>query len=150
MEETILSKMKDEHRELQILLLRVERCKDPQKKQEYYEDMKRVLIPHMEGEEQTIYSKLRNDVHDENAEEVANDAVYEHQEIKDMLSMLDDIDIGNEEWNELFSDLKESIQLHVEEEETQLFPEAKEDFSREELINFASEFEEAKSHASFH
>ncbi|HXH76263.1 MAG TPA: hemerythrin domain-containing protein [Bacteriovoracaceae bacterium] len=150
MEDNILSKIKEEHRELQIMLLKVERCKDPQKKLEYYDEMKKVLIPHMEGEEQTLYAKIRSEIKDKEAIEMADDADYEHQEIKEMLAMLDETDIGKAEWNDLFKDLKESLQIHVDEEEELLFNEAKEDFSKDELEKFVYEFEEAKSHASYH
>lgn len=150
MEETILSKLKDEHREIQMLLLRVERSKDPVKKQEQFDELKKVLIPHMKGEEETIYAHLKNDVPDEDAKELASLANYEHQEIRDMLGMLDEEEVDNNAWNELFSDLQENIRTHIEEEETDLFNEAKEDFSKEELMEFMGEFEEAKSHSSYH
>lgn len=150
MADNILGKLKDEHREIQIMLLKIERCKDPQKKLECYDEMKKVLIPHMEGEEQTIYAKIRAEIQDKEAIDMADDADYEHQEIKEMLTMLDETDINHPDWNALFMDLKESLQIHVDEEEELLFNEAKEDFSRDELEKIVYDFEEAKSHASYH
>lgn len=144
MEETILSKLKEEHREIQLLMLKVERCKDETKKQEIFEELKRVLLPHMEAEEETIYAHLKSDVHEEIAEEIADEAYAEHEEIKDALSLLGETEFGNSDWDEMFSDLKENIQMHFEDEEADLFTEAKEDFSREELIEFKNEFEEVK------
>lgn len=148
MEETILNKLKEEHQELQMLLLKVERCKDQHKKYTYYQELKDALIPHMEGEEQTLYAHLKNDVPREEAHEVADLADYEHREVKDMLEMLDQMIFNSKEWNELFGDLIENLRLHFEEEETDLFAEAREDFSREELVDFVSEFEEAKEHSA--
>lgn len=150
MEETILNKLKEEHQEIQTMLLKIQRCKGQDKKQEYFEELKKILFPHMEGEEQTLYTHLREDAQNEDALEIANLARYEHQEIRDMLEMLEESELGGPEWSELFSELQENIQSHFEEEETELFTEAKEDFSREELMQFADEFEEAKSHASYH
>lgn len=147
MEETILTKLKEEHRELQMLLLKVERCKELAKKKEYFRELEDVLVPHMEGEEQTLYAKLKNDVQDEDAAEMANLAGFEHQEIKELLAMLKETEFGTPEWDELYSDMKENIQLHVEEEETDLFNEAKEDFSRDELVQIVSDYEEVKSHS---
>lgn len=150
MEETILNKLKEEHQEIQTMLLKIQRCKGQDKKQEHLDELKKILFPHMEGEEQTLYTHLREDVQNDNALEIANLARYEHQEIRDMLEMLEGSEVGGPEWSELFSELQENIQSHFEEEETELFNEAKEDFSREELMQFADEFEEAKSHASYH
>jgi iron-sulfur cluster repair protein YtfE (RIC family) len=150
MEETILNMLREEHQQINVLMCKIERNRDSVLKQETYDELKEVLISHMEGEEQTLYAKLRTDVHDEGAAEIANNADYEHQEIKDLLKMLDDQETGSEDWNELFRDLKESIQSHVQYEETLLFSELKEDFSRDELVNIGTQFEEAKQHASFH
>ena len=150
MKETILSKLKEEHQEIQMLLLRVDRCKGPVKKMEYYDILKKALIPHMEGEERSLYAHLKDDVQNENANEIAGLANYEHQEIKDMLKMLDAEEIESKEWDELFNELQENIRSHFEEEEKDLFNEAKEDFSREELEELTREFEEAKSHSSYH
>lgn len=150
MEETILNMLREEHQQINALMCKIERNRDSVLKQETYDELKEVLNSHMEGEEQTLYAKLRTDVHDEGAAEIANNADYEHQEIKDLIKMLDEQETGSEDWNELFRDLKESVQSHVQYEETQLFSEMKEDFSRDELINIGTQFEEAKQHASFH
>jgi hypothetical protein len=147
MEKTILNKLKEEHRGIQILLLRVERCKEGGKRTQVFEELKNVLLPHMEGEEQTLYAHLKNDVQVEKALEVAEEASFEHQSIKDLLAMLDKTDIRSAEWSELFSELKENLQLHFDEEEGQLFDEAKEDFSREELVQYSADYEEVKSHS---
>lgn len=148
--ETILNKLKEEHRQVQTLLIRIQRSRGEEQKQDLYDKMKHILVPHMEAEEQTIYAKLRTEVHDEHAAEIANDLDFAHQEIRGLLQMLDGEKINSKEWLELFEDLKENVMLHVEEEENVLFNEAREDFSREELINFSAEYEEAKSHASSH
>jgi iron-sulfur cluster repair protein YtfE (RIC family) len=144
MEETILQKLKEEHAEIYTLLLRIERAPAPQKKQEIFDELKAILIPHMEGEEKTLYAKLRTEVHDENAAKIAGEMEQEHQEIKSLLQMMDGEEILTPEWNELLKELQESVATHVEEEERDLFTEAKEDFSREELVRFHSDFEEAK------
>lgn len=98
----------------------------------------------MEGEEKTLYAKLRTEVYDEGAAEIANNADYEHQEIKDLLKMVDEQETGSEDWNELLQSLKESVMSHVQFEETQLFSEVKEDFSRDEQINIGTQFEELR------
>jgi iron-sulfur cluster repair protein YtfE (RIC family) len=150
MQETIITKLKEEHRGLHIMLLKIERCKDLKKKQIFYEEIKKVLIPHMAGKEQTLYAKIRNEFKAEGATELAKDADYELQQIKGILAMLDEIIFGSDQWNDLFSDLKENILVHLEDEETKVFPEVREDFSRDELVNIALEFKEAKEHASYH
>ena len=149
-EDTILAKLKDEHRDIKSILNRMQRSSyDRQKMFELYEELKEVLIPHMEGEEQTLYSALRTDVYDETAAELANRADFEHQEVRDILTMMDGEDISTAEWKDLFESLLDLLYQHFEEEEKELFNEAKEDFSRDELVRIGVEYEEAKNHASF-
>ncbi|MBA2405647.1 MAG: hemerythrin domain-containing protein [Bdellovibrionales bacterium] len=146
MSESILSTLREEHRRAKSLMEQIESCKDVVKKKELYLQLKEELIPHMEGEEQTIYAHLMEDVHDEEAEEVAQIAESEHQEVKDLLKQLDNMGIENVTWDTTFKKLKDCVTKHVEEEESALFAEAKQDFSKEELIEIGDEFAEAKSH----
>ncbi|HXH30673.1 MAG TPA: hemerythrin domain-containing protein [Bacteriovoracaceae bacterium] len=144
--ETILHKLKQEHQEVDALMSEIESCKDTRRKMKLYQQMKDSLLPHMEGEEKTLYARLRNEVHQELAEDIAQDADSEHQEVKDIIARLDEQDPKSPEWDRMFHSLKEHVRFHVAEEESELFEEAKEDFTREELIQIANEFEEVKSH----
>lgn len=148
MPETILAKLRQEHREIQNILERIEANNNTERKKELFDEVKSLLVPHMEGEEKTIYAHLRNDVQDETAEAIAEEADFEHHEIRDCMQRLTLLEIDNENWMKEFHSFKEHVNQHVREEETELFDEAKEDFSREELVFFAEEFEEAKHHLS--
>lgn len=149
MDETILQKLRDEHSEIKVILNKLERARAGLK-QEVFDELKAVLLPHMEGEEETLYLHLRIDAASEKAASLANEADFAHQELKDLIHMMDGSEVGSEEWDSLFQEFKECLLSHVEEEETKLFNEVKDDFSREELILFRTEYEEAKYHASSH
>lgn len=146
MSDSILNMLREEHRKAEELMAQVESCEDIVRKKELYLELKEELIPHMEGEEQTLYAHLMEDVHDEEAEEVAQIADEEHHQVKKLLEKLDNIGIESDEWDSTFRQMKQAVQKHVEEEESNLFAEAKQDFSKEELIEFAEEFEDVKHH----
>ena len=148
MSESILNTLRAEHRQTESILNKISDCSDVVRKKELYLQLKEGLIPHMEGEERTIYAHLLEDVHDEEAEEVAQHAEDEHQEVKELLAKLDNTGIESEEWNTIFEQLKVCVFKHVAEEESDLFAEAKADFSKAELIEFDEEFSEAKQHIS--
>ena len=148
MSESILTTLREEHRQVARTMDQIKTCKDIVLKKELYLQLKDELIPHMEGEERTIYAHLIEDVQDEEAEEVAQLAETEHQEVKNLLSDLDGMSIESEKWDCTFKTLTECIAKHVEKEESALFAEAKEDCSKEELIEFGDEFIEAKQHIS--
>jgi iron-sulfur cluster repair protein YtfE (RIC family) len=146
MSESILNTLREEHRQSEHLMELIERCEDVAQKKELYLQLKSELILHMKGEEQTLYVHLMDDVGDKEAGKLAQQADAEHQEVKDLLSRLDNTGIESPEWKMLFQLLKDNFHKHVEEEENALFSEAKEDFSKEELEDFGDEFKEAKSH----
>ena len=150
MSESILNTLRHEHRQADELMVKIEHARDIAFKKEIYLRLKNELILHMEGEEATLYAHLIEDVRDEEAEEVALHAEDEHQEIKDLLSRLDNIGIEDEDWDTTFKKLHSCIRQHVEEEESDLFAEAKQDFSKEELVEFGDEFEDAKLHVDLH
>ena len=102
----------------------------------------------MEGEERSIYSHLINDIHDEEAEEVAEHAEQDHERIKKLIGRLDNILIESDEWDSTFRQLCQNFRKHVKDEETALFAEAKEDFTKEELIEIGEEFLEIKQQIS--
>ncbi len=146
MSESILKTLREEHRRIERIMLQIESTHDIVRKKELYLLLKDELIPHMEGEEKTIYAQLIEDVRGEEAEEVAQIAKAEHQEIKALLAQLDNLGIENEKWNAIYNEVEEAVRKHVEEEETEVFAEAKDDFTREELIDMGDEFIEAKIH----
>lgn len=146
MSESILNTLRAEHRETDELMVLIEGTDDVSYKKELYLQLKENLMAHMEGEEKTLYAHLIQDVHDEEAEEVALQAEDEHAEVKDLFYKLDNIGIESDDWDSTFRELRDHVRQHVEEEESSLFAEAKEDFSREELVEFGDEFAEAKQH----
>ena len=150
MSESILNTLREEHRHTEEIMVQIENAKDIVHKKELYLLLKEELIPHMEAEELTIYAHLIEDVHDEEAEEVALHAEDEHQEMKGLLGKLDSIGIESDEWDATFRRLQQCVRQHVEEEESDLFAEAKEDFSKEELMEFGDEFAEVKQHINLY
>lgn len=146
MTESIFSKLKHEHLQVKNLLNEIEHSKESSVTMPLFKKIKKILVPHMEGEERTLYSKLKDDSDDELAEELALEANYEHHELKEYLQRLTLLDVSSNEWWKEFYSFKEHFLQHVLEEETEIFDEAKEDFSPKELEQLSQKFEEAKHH----
>ena len=143
MENNILEILKEEHIEILQLLNRIERTQDLSTKTQVFEEMKQKIFSHMEAEELTLYENLREQ-QNENALSLAEDAEFEHRQIKDSFEMLEGLEFNSEEWIEMFQDIKSSIIEHVEFEESTLFAEAKEDFSTGQLLHFSKNYLETK------
>lgn len=149
MQETILNKLRKEHKELDALLEEITHAKSMSLRRELFKRFKDEMIPHMEGEEKTIYAKLRTEINSDETRELVRQSQNEHHDLKEMIQKLNFLPVGTRDWYEAFLVLKELCHMHVTHEESKLFDEVKEDFTPDELVEFASEFEAAKqSHAT--
>lgn len=146
MEDTILSKLHLEHKEIEHDLNLILRMDDENEKQKLFAQIKRKIVDHLEGEEYSIYRHFREDVREGANLDFVMMSDSEHHTIKEYLQRLTLLSIKSPLWNEYVYELSEVIKIHVMEEEDGMFTEAKDDFSKEELIQFGTEFENFKSH----
>jgi iron-sulfur cluster repair protein YtfE (RIC family) len=144
MSQSILNTLRDDHRHIEGILIQIQACNEIVEKKSLYLQLEEELFPHMAGEEKSIYVHLMKDVHDEEAEEVAQRSINEHKAIKNLLAKLDNMGIESDEWDSTFRKLSETVKKHIKDEERVLFTEAKVDFSVEELVEFGDEFNEVK------
>jgi hypothetical protein len=140
MNDIIINKLMQEHRQVEGLLDQIAATTEPMQKSVLFLDLKQALIPHLEGEEETFYFRLQD-------QQLRERALEEHLKIKDYLHKLDAPEIESEEWDELFQELQLSIRLHVAEEESELFSQARQEFTRDEMIQIADDFDHAKSNS---
>lgn len=146
MQETILNKLRQEHLEMNSLLTEITETKNLKLRKEIFSRFKEEMILHMEAEESILYSKVSEGISRMKAIELLDENNQEHHHIKELLQRLNFLDEDSDEWFETFLDLKESCRIHVDHEENTLFAVVKEDFTPEELIQLATDFEEAKHH----
>lgn len=146
MHESILHTLSMEHEQLLNLLREVENAPTIYQRSEFYNQVKNEIVPHMRGEELTIYDKLRHDVADKKALELAQISDRDHHKIREYMQKMELLDLESDEWMATFKQFRSFTEDHCLNEEKELFPTAKDDFSEDELQEFAFEFEEAKHH----
>lgn len=146
MHESILHTLHDEHSQLFLLLEQIELAPTAEQRVDLFHEMKNELVPHLRGEELTIYDKLRYEIGDEKAMKLARTSDIEHHQIREYLQKLTLLDTESVAWMNTFKEFRRFTERHCAEEEMDLFPFAKEDFSETELEEIAYEFEEAKHH----
>lgn len=109
-----------------------------------FAQLKQELELHTEVEEQHFYAALREQ---EETKDLIEEALEEHNEVKEMLEELDGPDKDDDSWVEQLSELQESVEHHVEEEETQLFPRAQKVLKKEQADEIAAAIEKEKQAA---
>ena len=95
-----------------------------------FDQIKHETEIHAQLEEEIFYPALADE---SETAELIEEAYKEHKEVKRTLQKLDKMDKNTEEWAELCSTLQETVELHVEEEENEIFKRAKEILTAEGL-----------------
>jgi hemerythrin superfamily protein len=120
----IIDMLKQDHQEAAAMMDRIESAGegDPSV-MTTFNQLKEALTLHTQIEEQIFYPALQNN---DETEDQISEAFEEHQEVKDLLAEMSGMQAGNEGFMGMMSDLRDSVEHHVEEEENELFPKAQE------------------------
>lgn len=139
---TIYQKLKsdhDKHRELLAQL--AETSGDSEERRELWEKFYYDVSAHAAAEELSFYSQL---MADSDGQAEGRHSVAEHQELDEMLQELNDMDMSSPGWLTRFKTLKDRYEHHIEEEEEDIFPVAKEVIGTDKAGKIATEFVEKK------
>ncbi|MGJ8559682.1 MAG: hemerythrin domain-containing protein [Litorimonas sp.] len=104
-------------------------------------DLKVELEAHASAEEQAFYSKLMAEP--EGTDDTRH-AVEEHQQMHEMIEKLDAMDQSADVWDSLFGKLADKVIHHVDEEEKEFFPDAKDTLSDAQEKAALKEFNDRK------
>lgn len=103
------------------------------------------LSVHAAIEEQILYPEFRRQVPDNESDVL--EALEEHHVVKWTLSELESMDATDERFEAKVTVLKEMVEHHVDEEESDLFPKLREAFTRSELDEMGARLTAAKKAA---
>jgi hypothetical protein len=112
-----------DHRTVEDLFKAYEEAKsDEGRKVEIYQQIATELRVHMQLEEEIFYPGSREFVKEE---DTVNEAEVEHASAKDLMTQLDATPASDTHYDAKVKVLQEMIEHHVEEEETEFFPEVR-------------------------
>ncbi|WP_292727763.1 hemerythrin domain-containing protein [Methanoculleus sp.] len=143
MAQNVIDILKQEH-EMVLSQLSELSSKGTSNREQKYNSLKENLIPHMVGEEQAVYPRLM----ESGMQEMALEAIEEHNAVKTLLSQLDSASTSKEDvWVAKLTVIQENVKHHISEEEEKIFPKMQQKMSSDDLSNLGSKFEEAKRSA---
>lgn len=120
---SIYSFLKSDHKEIKNMMNAIESMgpeEQPQKEKKF-NDLKRLLISHSKAEERIFYRPLEKF---KQTQDDVKHAKEEHQEAEMILDELTDSQLKGRAWQQKFLKLKDIVELHIEEEETEVFSDA--------------------------
>ena len=106
--------------------------------------LKRELVVHERIEEEIFYPALKQHP---KAKELVLEAYEEHHVVDEIMGELEATDVSDETWGAKFTVMKENIEHHIEEEEGEMFKNARQVFDRQELEELGARMAELKEAA---
>ena len=134
--------IKQDHRKVANLFDKFHKTKGQEARQQIAEQAMEELEVHALVEEDIFYPAVRKQLSDE---VLIDEALKEHKAVKDLIEELKGMETDDEEFSERWSELVESVQQHVAEEESELLPQAEE--SQLDLVECGAHMMERKEKA---
>src|SRR5262249_18626366 len=114
-------------------------------REELFAKLKNELEIHTQIEEQILYPALKQE---EETRDIALEGIQEHRVVKVLLKEMEAMRVDSETWTAKLTVLKESVEHHVEEEESEMFPKARKALSKEKIDELSTRIEAAKKQLS--
>jgi hemerythrin-like domain-containing protein len=95
-----------------------------------FSTIKGELTVHELIEEEIFYPALKDHP---KAKDIVLEGYEEHHVVDLLMGELEDLDVADETWGAKAEVMKENIEHHIEEEEGEMFPQARQVFDRQEL-----------------
>jgi hemerythrin superfamily protein len=120
--------LKKQHREVEKLFEKIEKAESDEK-EELFDEVADSLAVHSAIEEQHFYPATK----DARTEELLQEAVEEHLAVKRIIADLLEMEPDDPQFDAKIKVLKENVEHHVEEEESELFPKVQKVHSKDEM-----------------
>ncbi|HKP84918.1 MAG TPA: hemerythrin domain-containing protein [Blastocatellia bacterium] len=134
--------LKSDHQEASTMMEQIETAdKGDRSAKELFNQLKQALTLHTQIEEQILYPALKS--FDETKDWVP-EAINEHQEVDDILAEMSALSPGNDEFMDKLTELRDAVEHHVEEEETDIFPKCEQVFGQSRLDEMGRQMEQMK------
>jgi hemerythrin superfamily protein len=127
--------LKSQHREVEELFAQIGKAKSDDNKARLFDKLADDLAVHAAIEEHHFYPAVK----ERRTEEILLESLEEHLAIKRALADLLETDVDDETFDAKIKALKEEVEHHVKEEESDLFPKVKKILSKQQLTALASE-----------
>ncbi|HEX7228235.1 MAG TPA: hemerythrin domain-containing protein [Candidatus Binatia bacterium] len=115
--------IRQDHKKVEGLFKKFQQTKGAQAKRRLAETAMAELEVHAALEEEIFYPAVKKEVDDGS---MVQEALEEHQTVKQLISELKGMDEADEDFESQFSQLVENVQHHVEEEENEMLPKVEE------------------------
>jgi iron-sulfur cluster repair protein YtfE (RIC family) len=135
-----------DHNKVKELLNKIKETPDSSGKtrEKLFAELKQELEIHTSFEEEVFYPQAEEKTR---MKDEIRDAMEEHDEAKQLLEALSEMEPASEEWMETIQELTDALSHHIRDEEQKLFPAARQKIDPTEAESIGREYEEMKEKA---
>ncbi len=138
----IYERLREDHQRQKDLASQIEGTTgDSDERRRLWDELKAEAEAHANAEEQTFYAAL---FEKPETQEQARHSVSEHEDASELIEELDELDMSSSGWLQKFAKLKHELEHHIEEEQNDVFPMAREVLSDDEATRMADDFDARK------
>jgi len=138
-----LQLLKDDHDKIKKIMSHIEGTTERATKtrEEFFTKMKQELVVHEAIEEEILYPALKEHP---KAKDLVLEAYEEHNVVDMVMAEIDETSFDDETWSAKFTVLKENLEHHIEEEESEMFEQCRQVFDTGELQQLGDEMQGRK------
>ncbi len=140
-QQDVVDVLSTDHREALELVEQIPTA-DPGTRRDLADTVIAELMRHSVAEEMYVYPAMREHLPEGDAA-VQHD-IEEHQELVEQMKALESLDSADPRFLEVLGQLEEVLRDHVQDEETEQFPQLRARIPREKLVEMAAKVEAAK------
>jgi len=133
-----LSLLKEDHDKVKKMLDELESTTERgvKTREELFTKVRQELEVHETIEEQIFYPALKNHP---KTREITLEAYEEHHVVDTVMAEIQELAYDDETWGAKFTVMKENVEHHIEEEEGEMFKQAKQVFDKDELTQLGEQ-----------
>lgn len=134
-----------DHREVMDLLAQIWATTEPTTRRDLADRMISELVRHSVAEEMHVYPAMKQHLPD--GDEAVEHDTEEHKELEQTMKELESVDAGDSRFSDLLRQLEETLRDHIDDEESDQFPQLRTHIPRDQLVELAEKVESAKKAA---
>jgi len=138
----VIDILTSDHREVTALITNIWSVADPMIRRDLTDTAISELVRHAVAEEMYVYPAMKKHLPD--GEKAVEHDIQEHKELETAMKRLEDLDVSSADFDEALRDLETLLADHVQDEESEQFPELRRRIPQEELAELAEKVETAK------
>ena len=141
-EQDVVDVLMTDHREMVDLLRQIWITEDPERRRDLADMVISEIVRHAVAEEIYVYPAMRE--HLPNGDEAAEHDIKEHKDLERTMKALEGLEASDPRFTEVVRDLENKLAHHVDDEESEQFPQLRARVPRTQLVELAGKVETAK------